>query len=231
MSNEPIEIMDEFNIYHPTESTRGNNGIVNIDEHAFIEDEMESENTENTLSYSEQLHGMVKGNHHKLNLESQLLQAKTYFKKRSKNELLDLYFSMNKDLKKSQRKPLRNLSKADLIVLVIKSWLKHKQEEIRITKELGHEIEANPELEQAMNTAIIEMADYQSNADLPDEPNWDGSLWESNLDSAIEQGYKTMVTPDGSRYTIVNRDQVIGIPNTDKIKGWAINRNGGEATN
>lgn len=221
MSNEPTELINN------AESTRGNNGtIIPIDEYTFIPD-----GKDETLSYSEQLHSMVKGNHHRLNLESQLLQAKAYFKKRSKNELLDLYFNMNKDLKKSQRKPLRNLSKSDLIVLVIKSWLKHKQEEIRITKELGHEIEANPKLEEVMNTAIIEMDDFQLSVDLPETPEWDGTTWSAELDKAIEQGYKTIRTPDGSRYNIVNRDQVIGIP-VNEVDGCGpvVNRNGGEET-
>jgi hypothetical protein len=144
MSNEPIELIND------DESTRGNNGtIVPIDEYAFIPD-----GKEETLSYSEQLNSMVKVNHHKLTLEKELLKAKAYFRNRTKNELLDLLFSMERSLTKDMRKHMRNNTKTALITLVIKSWMKHKQKEIDTRKELGEELVAAPGTEQALDEAI-----------------------------------------------------------------------------
>lgn len=217
MSNEPIELVGQ----ESTESARGETpSLVHIDEHAFIPGE-----TEETLSYSDQLNSMVKVNHHKLTLEKELLKAKAYFKNRTKNELLDLLFSMDRTLPKSARKPMRNNSKTALIELVIKGWMKHKQNEIETKKALDQELVANPETEQALDNAIdILGIAFESNTYLPDSPKWDGTLWELALDSAISQGYKTIKTLDGSRYKIVNRDQVISIPLSNN-DGNVVNRN------
>lgn len=47
---------------------------------------------------------------------------------------------------------------------------------------------------------------------IPDTPEWNGTLWEEELDKAIEQGYIMIKTPDGSKYRITDRNQVIDIP-------------------
>jgi hypothetical protein len=199
------------------ESTRGNNGtIVPIDDYAFIPD-----GKEETLSYSEQLNNMVKVNYHKLTLEKELLKAKAYFKNRTKNELLDLLFSMNQSLTKDMRKHMRNNTKTALITLVIKGWMKHKQKEIDTRKDLSEELVAAPETEQALDDAIqalgiapimsIDLGFFESSVDLPETPEWDGTTWSTELDQCIAQGYSTIQTPDGSQYEIIDRTKVLQI--------------------
>jgi hypothetical protein len=122
----------------------------------MMEEIMVEENPvkDDTLSYSEQLNSMVKVNHHKLTLEKELLKAKAYFRNRTKNELLDLLFSMERSLTKDMRKHMRNNTKTALIALVIKGWMKHKQKEIDTRKELCEELVAAPGTEQALDEAI-----------------------------------------------------------------------------
>lgn len=110
------------------------------------------ENEEKTLKYSEQLTEMVKANHHQLQLEKQLMEAKKHFQKKSKSELIDLILSMTNKLDKSKKKYYKNNSKPDLIAILVKNWMLNKKE---LDKKVDDAVLAMPE---EVKTSVMEMA-------------------------------------------------------------------------
>jgi len=82
-------------------------------------------------TYGEQLHRMVKNNHHRLQLEKQMLEAKKHFTPKSKNELINLIVStVSKDVGKTineKRKYYKKLSKSSLIIILVKNWMHYKK--------------------------------------------------------------------------------------------------------
>lgn len=184
-----------------------------IEPEAMVE-EVKSE----TLSYSEKLTSMVKSNHHQLALEAQLLKAKKHFKKRSKNELIEIFANLIKPEKLTDKRKngLHNLSKNALIVIVIKQWLERKQEEIRLSKSITEEL-SNPEVSEVL-TDIVNGGTYFIKCELPDTPQWDNTQWESELTEAIDMGAEFLITPSGYRYKINSIDSVTDAPLSKEVE-------------
>ena len=113
---------------------------------------------ESTLTYSEQLTSMVKSNHHTLQLEKQMMEAKKHFSRKSKGELLDLILSTvstNKEVTKTmkeKRKYYKRLHKSSLITILVKNWMHHKK---IIDDQVHSEINQMPE---EAKEKVMEMA-------------------------------------------------------------------------
>ena len=112
-----------------------------------------------TLSYSEQLTEQVKVNHHHLQLEKQLMEAKKHFQKKSKGDLINLMFLMTTKLDKSKKKYYKNMSKPDLIAILVKNWMINKTE---IDKKISETIESMPE---EVKEKTMELAESLVNAE------------------------------------------------------------------
>jgi hypothetical protein len=106
----------------------------------------------NTLAYSEQLTSMVKSNQHQLALEKQMMQAKKFFQKKSKGQLIDLILSMTNKIDKSKRKYYKNIQKSDLIVILVKNWMLNKS---ALDKKVNEEILAMPD---EVKETVMDMA-------------------------------------------------------------------------
>jgi hypothetical protein len=105
--------------------------------------------------WAEKLKNQVKQNSNQLTLEAKLLQAKKYFKPKSKSVLIKRIkeLSLTK-LSKQQLDGLRNLNKSDLSAKVIKLWLVKEQSVITDTKQQLEVIESNPELATMITEAL-----------------------------------------------------------------------------
>lgn len=106
-------------------------------------------------NWAEKLKNQVKQNSNQLTLEAKLLQAKKYFKPKSKSVLIKKIkeLSLTK-LSKQQLDGLRNLNKSELSAKVIKLWLIKEQTVIANTKQQLEVIESNPELATMVTEAL-----------------------------------------------------------------------------
>lgn len=58
-------------------------------------------------------------------------------------------------------------------------------------------------------------AEFKSNTNLPNSPEWKDTKWQSQLSKAVEKGYTVIRTPDGSVYKILNEGSVQSITADD----------------
>jgi hypothetical protein len=180
-----------------------------------------TEESATTISFSEQLHERVKMNHNQINLEAQLMQAKNHFRGKSKGELIKILITLSPDFNKSKINYLKHKSKSDIIALVIHEWLIKKQEEIALTKQVFSQMEKNKDTQEVKDlvknlankeeTIDYETKTFYSLINLPETSYWDGTGFSEMLDRAIKAEAKTLITPDGSKYEIINNSKVISI--------------------